>query len=80
MHHELWDGWNRRTSNKTSSITTHSNTTTNNKSKEFIVILHVQGLCESMEKICGKCGIQIYFKGNRAIKNILEITKDNDLI
>ena len=40
------------------------------KTKGHIVIPHIQGLCESIKKICGRYGIQTHFKGGSTIKNI----------
>ena len=51
-------------------------TTTTNKSKGYTIIPYVQGLCKSITNIFGKYGIQTYFMGNRAIKNILVSSKD----
>ena len=41
------------------------------KNNGHIVILHTQGLCESIKKICSRYGIQTHFKGGRTIKNLL---------
>ena len=41
------------------------------KSKGHIVIPYMQGLCESIKKICGRYGIQTHFKGGSTIKNLL---------
>ena len=57
-----------------------SNCRNNTKSKGYIVILDLQGLCASIMNICGRYGIQIYFKGNRTLKNILVSLKDKDQI
>ena len=43
-----------------------------------IVIPYTQGLCESIKKICGRCGIQTHFKGGITIKNLLVSPKDKD--
>ena len=48
------------------------------KNKGHIVIPYTQGLCESIKKICGRCGIQIHFKDGRTIKNLLVSPKDKD--
>ena len=40
----------------------------------------MQGLEESIKKICSKYGIQAYFKGNRTIKEMLGKPKDKDTI
>ena len=48
------------------------------KTKGHIVIPYTQGLCESIKKICGRYGIQTYFKGGSTIKNLLVSPKDKD--
>ena len=48
------------------------------KTKGHIVIPYTQGLCESIKKICGRYGIQTYFKGSNTIRNILVSPKDKD--
>ena len=54
--------------NNTINNTIKNNTKPSNKSKGYIVIPYVQGLCESIKNMCGKYGIQIYFKDNRILK------------
>ena len=48
------------------------------KTKGHIVIPYTQGLCESIKKICGRYGIQTYFKGSNTIRNLLVSPKDKD--
>ena len=48
------------------------------KTKDHIVIPYTQGLCESIQKICGRYGIQTYFKGSNTIRNLLVSPKDKD--
>ena len=48
------------------------------KTKVHIVIPYTQGLCESIKKICGRCGIQTHFKGSNTIRNLLVSPKDKD--
>ena len=48
------------------------------KMKGHIVIPYIQGLCESIKKICGRYGIQTHFKGNSTIKNLLVSPKEED--
>ena len=48
------------------------------KTKGHIVIPYTQGLCESIKKICGRYGIQTYFKGSNTIRNLLLSHKDKD--
>ena len=44
----------------------------------YVVIPYTQGIAESLKNICGKYGIQIYFKGNITIKQVLMKPKDQD--
>ena len=53
-------------------------TTNEVKTKGFIVIPYIQGLCESIKKICGRYGIQDHFKGGNTITNLLVFPKDKD--
>ena len=48
------------------------------KTKGHIIIPYTQGLCESIKKICGRHGIQTYFKGSYTIRNLLVSPKDRD--
>ena len=48
------------------------------KTKGHIVIPFTQGLCEGIKEICGRYGIQAYFKGGSTIKNLLVSPKDKD--
>ena len=60
--------------------TTGAQPTTNEvKTKGHAVIPYTQVLCESI-KICGRYGIQIYFKGTSTIKNLLVSPNDKDPI
>ena len=43
-----------------------------------IVIPYIQGLCESIKKICGRYGIQTHFKGSNIIRNVVVSPKDKD--
>ena len=43
-----------------------------------MVIPYVQGLGESIKCTCSKCGIQIHFRGNRTLKQVLVTPKDKD--
>ena len=42
------------------------------------MVPYTKGLSESFKSICGKCGIQNYFKGNTTIKQILTRPKGQD--
>ena len=48
------------------------------KVKGHIAIPYTQGLCESIKKICGRYGIQTYFKGRNTIRNLLVSPGDKD--
>ena len=43
-----------------------------------VVIPYTKGIAESIKQICGKYGIQVHFKGNTIIKQILMMPKDQD--
>ena len=43
-----------------------------------MVIPYTKGISESFKKICGKYGIQTYFKGNTIIKQLLMKPKDKE--
>ena len=48
------------------------------RSRQQIVIPYTKGTAESIKHICGKYGIQVHFKGNTTIKQILMKPKDPD--
>ena len=48
------------------------------KTKGYIGIPYTQSLCESIKKICGRYGIQTYFKVGSIIKNLLVSPKDKE--
>ena len=48
------------------------------KTKGHIVLPYTQGLCENINKICGRYGIQTHFKGINTIRNLLVSPKDKD--
>ena len=48
------------------------------KAKGHIVRPYTQGLCESIKKICGRYGIQTYFKGSNTIRNVPVSPKGKD--
>ena len=52
-----------------------------NKTKDiFIVVPYSRGLSESFKNVCVKAGIQVHFKGNNTIKDLLVAPKDRDSI
>ena len=44
----------------------------------YVVIPSTQGIAEHFKNICGKYGIQAYFKSNTTIKQVLIKLKDQD--
>ena len=46
--------------------------------KPHIVVLYHRGLSESFKKVCSNHGVQVYFKGDTTIKNLLMAPKDQD--
>ena len=76
---------NSSTNEEDNSITNNNNSTntstsarTTKKSIGHIVIPYTKGTAESIKHICGKYGIQVHFKGNTTIKQILMKPKDPD--
>ena len=67
--------------------TTHNSSLGNNPSNTSsgkkatvgqVVIPYTKGIAKSIKQICGKYGIQVHFKGNTTIKQILMKPKDQD--
>ena len=61
--------------------TSSTNRTTTKSTKNFIgqvVIPYTQSTAEGFKNMCGKYGIQVYFKGNTTIKQLLMKPKDKD--
>ena len=70
---------NKSTRQATDGSTTGAQSATNEvKNKGHIVIPYMQGLCESIKKICGRYGIQTHFKSGSTIKSLLVSPKDKD--
>ena len=49
-----------------------------NYQQPYLVVPYYQGLSESVKKTCNKYGVQVYFKGDVTIKNLLMAPKDQD--
>ena len=65
----------------------HNNNTTNTGNTSstalksmvgYVVVPYTKGLSESFKRICGKYGIQTYFKRNTTIRQTLMKPKDQD--
>ena len=50
------------------------------KRAKYMVVPYFKGVSESLKKICGKHGVQVYFKGGNTIKTLLMAPKDKDPI
>ena len=48
--------------------------------RPYMVFPYYKGVSESLKKICGKHGVQVYFKGGHTIKSLLVGPKDQDPI
>ena len=48
--------------------------------KSHIVVPYIEGMGESLKKICRRHGVEMHFKGGRTLKNILVSPKDQDKI
>ena len=57
-----------------------NNKNSNNKNKPYIVVPYLKGLSESCRKICRSHDIEIFFKGDNTIKDLLVHPKDKDNI
>ena len=42
------------------------------------MVPYTEGLVESYKTICGKYGVQVYFKGGNTLKNLLMFPKDKE--
>ena len=56
----------------------NKNTMLENYQQPYLVVPYYQGLSESVKKTCNKYGVQVYFKGDVTIKNLLMAPKDQD--
>ena len=52
----------------------------NPNQRPYMVVPYYKGVSESLKKICGKHGVQVYFKGGNTIKSLLVAPKDQDPI
>ena len=69
---------------KTRKAKQHKNSSKDSSSsltqKPYMVVPYYKGVSESLKKICGKHGVQVYFKGGHTIKSLLMTPKDQDPI
>ena len=69
---------------KTRKAKKHKNSAKDSSSsltqKPYMVVPYYKGVSESLKKICGKHGVQVYFKGGHTIKSLLMTPKDQDPI
>ena len=45
-----------------------------------MVVPYYRGLSESLKKVCSRHEVQVYFRGDNTIKNLLVAPKDQDQI
>ena len=77
--HQSMDSTNTSQDTYNPNASTDEASPTRQKSKVgYVVIPYTQGIAESFKNICGKYGIQTYFKGNTTIKQTLMKPKDQD--
>ena len=70
--------WPHKTHNNNTANTEITSRTTLQSKVGYVVVPYTKGPSESFKKICGKCGIHIYFKGNTTIKQTLIRPKNQD--
>ena len=63
--------WDLEEHNSNVNSTANTTTTTTKTKIGHVVVPYTKGLSESFKNICGKYGIQAYFKGNITIKQTL---------
>ena len=56
------------------------NNTGLNNNKPYMVVTYVKGMSESCKNICRKHGIEVHFKGDCTIKDLLADPRDRDTI
>ena len=59
-------------------IKQNSNTRANKNTVGQVVIPYTKGIGKSIKQICGKYGIQVHFRGNTTITQVLMKPKDQD--
>ena len=64
--------------NKEKNVT--DNKSKSNNRRNYITVPYTKGLIESFKNICKKHGIQVYFRGDKTIKDPLVAPKDKDHI
>ena len=67
-------------SNKNKEKNVTDNKSKSNTGRNYITVSYIKGLSESFKNICKKHGIQVYFKGDKTIKDLLVAPKDKDYI
>ena len=72
------DSNNSTTQNSRPGNNPNSNARANKTTVGQVVLPYTKGIGESIKQICGKYGIQVHFKGNTTIKQVLMKPKDQD--
>ena len=70
----------QRKKTNTNQGTTNTTNKRGNNNKSYIVVPYIQGMGESCRNICRKHGVNMFFKGGNAIKDLLVHPKDRDTI
>ena len=52
----------------------------NKNQRPYMVVPYYKSVSESLKKICGKHGVQVYFKGGHTVNGLLVAPKDQDPI
>ena len=72
------DNNNGNTNNNNQANNPTSNRQANKATIGQIVIPYTKGIAKSIKQTCGKYGIQVHFKGNTTIKQVLMKPKEQD--
>ena len=82
LEHQTQTGENNSNQTQANSNQGTSTTTTSSSRPSStvgqVVIPYIKGLAESLKHICGMYGIQVHFKGNTTIRQVLMKPKDQD--
>ena len=71
----------RMSSQNSNNIRTRTNQTgQKNKTNLYMIVPYHQGLSERIKRSCNKFGVQVFFKGSQANRNLLMAPKDKDPI
>ena len=75
---QTMDNNNNTTQNNRPGNNQNTNARANKNTVGQVVIPYTKGIGKSIKQICGKYGIQVHFRGNTTIKQLLMKPKDQD--